>query len=319
MIKKLLTLLLAVLMLLSLTSCGFMGGGDETAADSDEESKEYDKGYDEEFEIFVNGSGEWTPFPGKSGVEFEVSNEYAVSCQTTPSTISFTGKQVGKSVITATLDGEVKKALVEVKQMVAKDEDDDDGEDVVIDYAYTPPMDNYYLRYEDKSSGDVEACGRIGEVYAESYSCSAFSYNHYYSDETKMMYEYDPSAQSWKTYMDGPHDAMRVYDEFLEEKAENAAGHDSGLIIDSFESVFMRYFRQYGFDESRLTEYYVGTETVLGVECWVFDAKGLNAISTKYWVDKSNGCTLKMVNGDEEMVLTHYDLNYTEWSSDLMP
>ena len=134
-----------------------------------------------------------------------------------------------------------------------------------------------------------------------------------------MMYEYDPSAQSWKTYMDGPHDAMRVYDEFLEEKAENAAGHDSGLIIDSFESVFMRYFRQYDFDESRLAEYYVGTETVLGVECWVFDAKGLNAMTTKYWVDKSNGCTLKMVNGDEEMVLTHYDLNYTEWSSDLMP
>ena len=42
-------------------------------------------------------------------------------------------------------------------------------------------------------------------------------------------------------------------------------------------------------------------------------------MTTKYWVDKSNGCTLKMVNGDEEMVLTNYDLNYTEWSSDLMP
>lgn len=301
--RKWIALLLSALMLFSLTACDGGSGGGGT-------STEPPDGYDAEFTIYVNGSEEWTPFPGKSDVTFAVSDDKVISCDESGSKISFTGKQVGKSVITATLDGTESKALVKVREM--------EGE-LNINYAYNPPMDNYYLRYEDKSSGDVEACGRIGEVYAESYSCSAFFYNHYYSDETKMMYEYDSSAQSWKTYMDGPHDAMRVYDEFLEEKAENAAGHDSGLIIDSFESVFMRYFRQYGFDESRLAEYYVGTETVLGVECWVFDAKGLNAMTTKYWVDKSNGCTLKMVNGDEEMVLTYYDLNYTEWSSDLMP
>ena len=292
--KRWIALLLSALMLFSLTAC-----------DEDKEK------YDEEYEIFVNGSEEWHPFPGKTNVEFSVSDEYVIACQTTPSKISFTGKQVGKSVITATVDGEEKKALVEVKRMVAKDEE------IVINYAYNPPQNNYYLRTEDED-GTVEAVGRIDSIFAQHYSDDFTFFYLYYSDETRMQYEYDTSKQIWQMYMDSRPDAEDSYEEFQKYKTSNGA--DTGMVIDLFETIFMRYFRQYGLDESRLVEYYIGTETVLGVECWVFDAKGLNGIEGKYWVDPSNGCTLKLVDeyGDVS-ALTHYNLNYTEWSSDLMP
>lgn len=294
--RKWIALLLSALMLFSLTAC-------------DEDKEKYDK----EYEIFVNGSEEWHPFPGKTGVEFSVSDEYVIACQTTPSKISFTGKQVGKSVITATVDGEEKKALVEVKRMVAKDED------VVINYAYNPPQNNYYFRTVDSATGDIDAVGRIDSVFAQHYS-GDFTYYQYYDDETKMHYEYDTSKSSWQMYMADKREAEDSYNQFQDGKSNNAASHDTEMVIALFETVFMRNFRQYGLDESRLVEHYTGTETVLGVECWVFDAKGLNGISGKFWVDPSNGCTLKMVD-DEGSVneLTHYDLDYTEWSSDLMP
>jgi len=297
--KRWIALLLSVLMLFSLTAC-------------DEDKEKYDEEYDEEYEIFVNSSEEWHPFPGKTNVEFSVSDEYVIACQTTPSKISFTGKQVGKSVITATVDGEEKKALFEVKRMVAKDEE------IVINYAYNPPQNNYYLRTEDEN-GTVEAVGRIDSIFAQHYS-GDFTYYQYYSDETKMHYEYDTSKQLWQMYMDSKNDAENSYKEFQDGRASNAANHDTEMVIAQFETIFMRYFRQYGLDESRLVEYYVGTDTVLGVECWVFDGKGLNGIDDKYWVDPSNGCTLKVESKDGSVwQLTHYDLDYTEWSSDLIP
>lgn len=298
--KRWIALLLSALMLFSLTAC-----------DEDKEK------YDEEYEIFVNGSEEWHPFPGKTNVEFSVSDEYVIACQTTPSKISFTGKQVGKSVITAKVDGEEKKALVEVKRMVAKD-DDEDNEDIVINYAYNPPTDNYYLCAEYSDTDTVWAVGRIGNIFAEYYDSSDRSYRVYYDDESQMGYEYDVAEQHWQMYMNDAGDAKYSYNMFLETKEDGEL--DPTPLISSFEGGFMSLFRQYGLDESKLAQYYVGTETFLGVECWVFDGKGLNSNESKYWVDPSNGCTLKVVDEDGCISqLTQYDLNYTEWSSDLMP
>lgn len=301
--KKWIALLLSALMLFSMTACDEGGGGGGT-------STEPPDGYDTEFTIYVNGSEEWTPFPGKSGVTFTVSDDKVISCDESGSKISFTGKQVGESTITATLDGAESKALVRVREM--------EGE-VNINYVYNPPENNYYFRTVDQITGDVDAVGRIDGVFAQHYS-GDFTYYQYYDDETKMHYEYDPSKLSWQMYMDDKREAEDSYNQFQDGKSNNAANHDTEMVIALFETTFMRYFRQYGLDESRLVEYYTGTETVLGVNCWVFDAKGLNGIGGKFWVDPSNGCTLKMVDEEGSVrELTHYDLNYTEWSSDLMP
>lgn len=74
------------------------------------------------FTIQVNGSDEWTPFPGKTGVTFEVENEpnskenikNILSFSNDGKTIRFTGKQVGEASITATL-GDQKNVCLGVR------------------------------------------------------------------------------------------------------------------------------------------------------------------------------------------------------------
>ena len=143
--KRLLTLLLACILALSLAACGGGGGGggagnggtgENGPADSAEPSESSD--YDAKFELFVNGEEEWTPFPGKSGVSFECSKEDILAVRPGPSKVEFTGKQVGTAVITATLDGQEAKAFVKVKQMVVKEtEEENNGQPVPLNF--TPP------------------------------------------------------------------------------------------------------------------------------------------------------------------------------------
>jgi len=127
--KKIVGVALALVLLL--TACGANtppdgGNGPPGASQQEQDNSAEDdpvpKGVDAEYEIFVNGVEEWRPFPGKSGVTFSVSDTYVIACRETSSTISFTGKQVGRSTITATLDGVEKIATVKVKRMVEKEE-----------------------------------------------------------------------------------------------------------------------------------------------------------------------------------------------------
>jgi len=129
--KKLFALLLALMMILSLAACGGGNndkppdGGNDSPGTSQEEQDKSTKdnpapeGSNAEFTIYVNGSEEWTPFSGKSGVTFIVADEDLISVSDNGAKISFTGKQVGETVITATLDGAKCEALVRVRAMEA--------------------------------------------------------------------------------------------------------------------------------------------------------------------------------------------------------
>ena len=72
-----------------------------------------------------------------------------------------------------------------------------------------------------------------------------------------------------------------------------------------------------------LADFYVGTEAVAGVECWVFDTDGYGGIHMKYWVDPANGCCLKyggLSNAGTFRVaytIKKYDLHYFEWTPDV--
>lgn len=128
--KNLFALLLALVMVFSLAACGGNGekppdGGNDTPGTSQQEPDDSTKdnpppeGSDAEFTIYVNGSEEWTPFPGKSGVTFAVADEDLISVSDNGAKISFTGKQVGETVITATLGSTECEALVRVQEMEA--------------------------------------------------------------------------------------------------------------------------------------------------------------------------------------------------------
>jgi hypothetical protein len=138
--KKFLACLLAAGMMLSLAACSSPklmvqaavrealgagasdenGGGTSVSAaadrdDPDDTDAANSGDYDATYTIYIDGADEWTPFPGSSGVTFAHSEESVLDVSDDGAKIAFTGKQVGESVITATLDGKEAKALVRVR------------------------------------------------------------------------------------------------------------------------------------------------------------------------------------------------------------
>ena len=64
-------------------------------------------------------------------------------------------------------------------------------------------------------------------------------------------------------------------------------------------------------DKSNLSNYYVGKEKVMGIDCWRFFVEQKDGSVIQYWVDPANGATLKrQFNGEPAKVVTVYDLKY---------
>jgi len=190
----------ALVLVLLLTACGANTppdggngppGASQQEQDDDTKDKTMPEGSNAEFTIYVNGSEEWTPFPGKSGVTFSVADEDLISVSDNGKKISFTGKQVGETVITAALDSAECEALVRVREM---------ENEININYVYDPPKDNYYFRLEDSDTGEAEACGRIGAIYAEYFE--DYERHYYYDDNEQLEYEYNTAEQHWQMIME---------------------------------------------------------------------------------------------------------------------
>ena len=65
-------------------------------------------------------------------------------------------------------------------------------------------------------------------------------------------------------------------------------------------------------DKTNLSNYYVGMERVLDVNCWHFFVDDKDGV-IQYWVDPANGCTLKrQVNNEPAREVVVYDLKYTK-------
>ena len=63
--------------------------------------------------------------------------------------------------------------------------------------------------------------------------------------------------------------------------------------------------------KDNLSQYYVGMEKVLTVDCWHFFVDQEDGSVIQYWVDPINGCTLKrQVNNEKPREVAVYDLNY---------
>jgi len=178
------------------------------------------------------------------------------------------------------------------------------------EYNYNPPTDNYFVKYTLVEDGRTETfyTARIGKGY----SCTWDGANNYVSH-----FDYENN----KTYMrdsDGTWYGDSDYSEYgLDDYGDNIGP------LSAMDDNLMYYIRMFGF-EDRLDEYYVGTEKVAGINCWVFDSKGINALYMKFWVDPSNGCTLKYLGYEGSEIgyvyeVTEYNLNYKQWTENLKP
>ena len=257
---------------------------------------------DEVFTIHINGSEEWTPFPGKKDVFFGTDDEDMISLSDDGTTVRFTGEQVGETILGAVLGDKEMLALIRVRAM-------DGGE---INYVYAPPEDHYYIAFEHADrDGDVdsEVFARIGRQYLYSYD-TTYSYS-FVDFSARASYDRGPNGP----WMHDP-----------EGSGLDMEGDWSKppLPLSAMEEYFMDTFYALGGDVSRLAEYYVGSETLYpapyestGIDCWVFDIRGFNGNDLKFWIDPSNGCCLKYEDtGDGDItVVTVYDLNYTAWDN----
>lgn len=299
--KRLFTLLLALVLTFSLAACGGGGGGSSggTGGSSTPNSSETPpEGYDAEYTIYVNGSDEWTPFPGKSGVGFTLSDDKVISVSDNGTKIEFTGKQVGESVITATLDGTESKALVKV--VISGSTKDGEDTEFTGTYKYSPPADNYHIAYtnhlgnsyEYAKIGDNEATVDYNSGWRHFWNVSTGGHSSFYDDK-------------WIE------DVLFDFEAFSD---------DTWQPLDNFEHDIASFYRGMGSLDEKLPYHYVAIENYLGIDCWVFDSKSVNGNYAKYWVDPANGLTLKTTYTDGSTTeITVYDLNYKEWDSAFRP
>ncbi len=168
-------------------------------------------------------------------------------------------------------------------------------------YKFDPPTDNYYI----ETDTFIEA--RVGNLYTY-WDKEDSTYSYHLNSDLQGLWWYDGSQ--WILGWD------YTWEEYYEEMQSPA------YFFSSMEDGLMRLLGAFGQEEKLFTDYYLGMETVAGVNCWVFDSKGINTLYCKYWVDPSNGCVLKFdhyEDGDYSEEILVYDLNYTELSMSLRP
>jgi hypothetical protein len=64
--------------------------------------------------------------------------------------------------------------------------------------------------------------------------------------------------------------------------------------------------------------YHKGKERFLGINCDIF----IDNMQRRYWIDPSNGCTLKVTDSSGKVVgyeVLEYNLNFTRWPAGLPP
>ena len=96
----------------------------------------------------------------------------------------------------------------------------------------------------------------------------------------------------------------------------NDMGSNVKETFDAFGASFpiLNSFEEEVVNKSNLSNYYVGMEKVLNINCWHFfvDFEDEDMV-IQYWVDPANGCTLKrQMNANPAKVVTVYDLKYTK-------
>jgi hypothetical protein len=319
--RKILTFLLATVMVFSLAACGVANsGGEEPSAPAD--------GWAAEYTILIGGSDEWTPFAGKSGVTFANSDDKVIDVSDDGTTVEFAGKKVGESVITATLDGTESKAIVRVRAVQA-------GEDLLKwrlpkslylkaisnDLYLGEPREFYwtggefeFIYWEDPGDESV----RIGIQYG---SASLYQYYWYLFDSAEPEYIWADPGQGWGDDILND-DYLFSYGSVIPTLTGGLEKNHGGDVFRPLNDFAFAAKADHGFiADPDISKYRTGRhETVLGINCDVFeiteDIKPGNYVAvpkgTLYYVDPATHYTLKTVwaDGTVDEVL-EYDANYS--------
>ena len=152
-------------------------------------------------------------------------------------------------------------------------------------YSFSLPKDHFFITIHDEGSNFNETYMKLGddEAYNDGQGIDRF-----WNVKTGKNWTYRPDAQGWTTEVDGEFEAF---------------GNRLGQ-LNAFDDEV---------NKENLSDYYVGTEKVLDIDCWHFFVDEEDGSLIQYWVDPANGCTLKrQINAEPAKTVTVYDLNYTK-------
>ena len=169
-----------------------------------------------------------------------------------------------------------------------------------ITYNFRPPQNNFYVKWKGPD-GTVEFHGYINggfwtqNVNGEGFSTSEGRY--YYRDGNRWYLDDDYSSSEVREWISS----------HLEEPEMLAL-------------YYTRFWKQYNAAAGgnlRADLYHKGQERFLGINCNIF----VDNMNRRYWIDPSNGCTLKMTDasGTVGYEVIEYNLNFTSWPTGLPP
>jgi hypothetical protein len=253
-----------------------------------------------EFKVAVGDTIVWTPFEKCDAIGYNIKGPKVINFKPIHwgEKIQVIAQKVGNSSIIATCQDNDTEAVAnfivydpnEVPVIVEKPVKPA-TQTFTGTYKFIPPTNNYFITINDMGSGFNETYMKHGddEAYNDGQGVDRF-----WNVKTGKNWYYRPDAQGWTDDVDWEFEAFG----------------ESFPIINSFANEV---------NKDNLSNYFVGTEilTVGGSEkpfeinCWYFFVDYEDGTVIQYWVDPSNGCTLKrQINADPAKVVTVYDLKY---------
>ena len=151
-------------------------------------------------------------------------------------------------------------------------------------FNFIPPKDHFFVTVTDPGNHCKETYVKVGdnEAYNDGHGGDRF-----WNIKTGKNWYYRPDAQGWTDDVDWEFEPFG----------------ESFFPLNAFANEV---------EKSDLSQYYIGMDKVLDVNCWVFFVEQPDGSVIRYWVDPANGCTLqRQMNADEPRVVTVYDLKYT--------
>jgi hypothetical protein len=170
-----------------------------------------------------------------------------------------------------------------------------------VKYEYKPPQNNFYIKWKNEG-GTVLFYGYTagglwqGEATDQNFCTAGGRY--YYYDEGKWRWDDNYFANDVK------------------DKIKNFVAD-----LDVLGDYYTRFWKQYNAAAGgtlRADLYHKGKERFLEINCDIF----IDNMQRRYWIDPSNGCTLKVTDSSGKVVgyeVLEYNLNFTRWPAGLPP
>ena len=246
-----------------------------------------------EFKMALGDTLVWKPFDNCDMNGYSISGPKVISFKTIGmgDQIQIIAKTVGKSSIIATCQDDNTEAVAKITvidpndvPVVAEKPVKPETLPFTDTYNFNPPTDNFFITINDMGSG-------FNETYMKHGDDEAFNdgqgIDRFWNIKTGKNWYYKPDAQGWTDDVDWEFEPLGT----------------SFPILNSFAKEV---------NKDNLSNYYVGNEKVLNINCWKFFVDFEEGFVIQYWVDPANGCTLKrQVDTDPAKVVTVYDLKYT--------